>query len=263
MKLWLIALLISLILPIGWGCMAHEPYPEIHSKHFFYGYPAGTPKTNDLIIRDGYALSSNDSTKLADWVAYRLTPDMLEESTQKTRDWQADPWLEDHETLEPEDYHYAHMVLGMDRGHLVPLKDLSATSEWMESNYLSNIIPQPSELNRVVWFELEHQIRKLTRKCQREVYIIAGPIYDNPTQQLPNADEPHTIPTGFWKVVGTKEPFQVWVFIFPIAKTYSTNPCDYQTTIDDTEKQTHLDLLWQINANELTKPECFIPYLGS
>ena len=36
---------------------------EIHSKHFFYGQPTGTPETNDLIIRDIYALSSNDETK--------------------------------------------------------------------------------------------------------------------------------------------------------------------------------------------------------
>jgi len=34
-------------------------YPEVHCKHFFYGYPTGTPTTNDLIIRDIYALSSN------------------------------------------------------------------------------------------------------------------------------------------------------------------------------------------------------------
>ena len=39
---------------------ATDPAPEIHCKHFFYGYPEGTSTTNDLIIRDGYALLSND-----------------------------------------------------------------------------------------------------------------------------------------------------------------------------------------------------------
>jgi hypothetical protein len=42
---------------------------EIHCKQFILGIPLGTPATNDLIIRDIYALSSNDSTKFADWVA--------------------------------------------------------------------------------------------------------------------------------------------------------------------------------------------------
>jgi len=55
-------------------------YPEIHCKHFFYGYPTGTPQSNDLIIRDIYALSSNDDTKLADWVAYRLDKETIGET---------------------------------------------------------------------------------------------------------------------------------------------------------------------------------------
>ena len=42
---------------------------EIHSKHWLFGLPEGTPDSNDLIIRDAYALSSNDDTKFADWVA--------------------------------------------------------------------------------------------------------------------------------------------------------------------------------------------------
>ncbi len=40
--------------------------PEIHCKHFFFGYPDGAPASSDLIIRDVYALSSNDGTKFAD-----------------------------------------------------------------------------------------------------------------------------------------------------------------------------------------------------
>ena len=48
--------------------------PEIHSKHFFFGYPYGAPATNDMIIRSIYALSSNDETKFADWVSYQLDP---------------------------------------------------------------------------------------------------------------------------------------------------------------------------------------------
>ena len=33
--------------------------PEIHCKHFIHGYPLGAPATNDTIIRECYALSSN------------------------------------------------------------------------------------------------------------------------------------------------------------------------------------------------------------
>ncbi len=46
--------------------------PGIFCKHLIYGYPLGTPSSND-IIRDLYALSSNDTTKFADWVCCHLT----------------------------------------------------------------------------------------------------------------------------------------------------------------------------------------------
>ena len=45
---------------------------EIHADLCMYGCPSGSPPTNDIIIRDIYILSSNDSTKFADWVAYRV-----------------------------------------------------------------------------------------------------------------------------------------------------------------------------------------------
>ena len=59
---------LALILTFPPGTQAAD-YPEIHCKHFIYGYPTGAPCSNDLIVRNIYALSSNDETKFADWVA--------------------------------------------------------------------------------------------------------------------------------------------------------------------------------------------------
>ena len=59
--------------------------PEIHCKHFIYGYPLGTPASNDLIIRNIYALSSNDERKFADWVAYRLDEKTIEKRFETNR----------------------------------------------------------------------------------------------------------------------------------------------------------------------------------
>ena len=103
---------------------------EIHAKHFFYGYPYGTPETNDLIIRDIYAMSNNDSTKFADWVAYRLSMHEVDGDLTVQRNWKADPWLDDNETLEPSpddgDYKGANTALDTDRGHQAPLHLLKA-----------------------------------------------------------------------------------------------------------------------------------------
>ncbi len=100
--------------------------PEIQSKHFLFGYPTGTDPTNDLIIRDLYALSSNDQTKFADWVAYRLTPAEVMGSLDLFRNFRNDPFLEPNETLEADpasqdDYRGASAAVGYDRGHLAPL----------------------------------------------------------------------------------------------------------------------------------------------
>ncbi len=83
--------------------LAHDQLREIeiHSNHWIHGVPLGTPVTNDLIIRDSYALSSNDQTKFADWVAYRLSPREVAGTVDLDRDWRADPFLNEAETLEP------------------------------------------------------------------------------------------------------------------------------------------------------------------
>jgi hypothetical protein len=68
--------------------------PEIHCKHFLYGYPLGTSLSNDLIVRDCYALSSNDTTKFPDWVCYYLTCHEVDGILDLERVWQNDPWLD-------------------------------------------------------------------------------------------------------------------------------------------------------------------------
>ena len=50
---------------------------EIHSQHCLDGCPSGSAATNDVIIREIYILSSNDTTKFADWAAYKVTAETV------------------------------------------------------------------------------------------------------------------------------------------------------------------------------------------
>lgn len=177
---------------------------EIRSKHWLYGQPVGTPRTNDLVIRDIYALSSNDETKFADWVAYQLTPHEVMGTLDLEREWRADPWLDDEETLEPrpnagDDYRGAS-GLGYDRGHLAPLGSFKGSRFASQANFLSNITPQKSALNQGPWRILEERVRALVEKGNT-VWVITGPIYEDEMPPLPNADETHTVPSGYWKIV--------------------------------------------------------------
>ena len=68
------------------------------------GCPTGTPETNDMVIREIYALSNNPDTKFADWVAYRVTRETIGTSNSLDREWQNDDLLAADETLEEDDY---------------------------------------------------------------------------------------------------------------------------------------------------------------
>lgn len=225
-----------------------ESRPEIHCKHFIYGYPYGTPKSNDLIIRDLYALSNNDDTKFADWVCYRLDPEMLLGNNKSDRDYKKDPWLEDHETLEPypnDDYRDAHKQLKTDRGHFAPLGSFKGSPLLHETNYLSNISPQYSALNQGPWHNLELKIRSIV-KSGSVLYIMTGPLYERNMPKLPHADEAHKIPSGYWKIVCCLKEGVLHCAAFAFEQESDIH-MDFRkaaTTVDEIEKRSGLDFFW-------------------
>ena len=61
-----IAMVLAMLAPLAGA-------QEIHAGLCLHGCPSGSPASNDIVIRNGYLLSSNNATKFADWVAYRVT----------------------------------------------------------------------------------------------------------------------------------------------------------------------------------------------
>ncbi|KPL18960.1 MAG: hypothetical protein AMJ92_05450 [candidate division Zixibacteria bacterium SM23_81] len=219
---------------------------EIHSKHFFYGCPMGTDATNDLIIRDIYALSSNDRTKFADWVAYRLDEKSVSGDATTRRNFKADPWLDDAETLETDDYDGAWEDLSVDRGHQAPLASFKGTDFWAQTNYLSNITPQKSALNQGPWKRLEEKVRGLV-EAGHVVYVITGPLYERGFPALPGADEPHQVPSGYWKIVALETDSVICASFMFDQETPRDNPIvSHLCTINDVEAKSRLDFLWQL-----------------
>jgi endonuclease G, mitochondrial len=164
------------------------------------GCPRGAPAGNRLVRRQSFVLSNNGGTKFADWAAYVVTPATFGPS--RERDWRADPSLPEAETLEPDDYRGAHAALGTDRGHQVPLASFAGTGDWRATNFLSNVTPQKSAMNRGPWARLESAVRRLAASPRiNAVHVVTGPLFEREMPRLPNADEPHSIPSGFWKVV--------------------------------------------------------------
>ncbi len=254
-----IILICALLMALTVNAQNKKHRQEIHCKHFYGGYPYGTPKTNDLIIRDIYALSNNDNTKLADWVCYRLDREIIS-GAKKKRNWKKDPWLRKDETLEPNpnhgDYKDAHAIIKVDRGHQAPLASFDGSKYWYETNYFSNITPQKSDLNQGVWVKLENKVRNMVEKYG-QVYVMTGTLYERGMEKLPNADEEHTVPSGYWKIILYVKDGSVksTAFIFDQNTPRNAKILSGLVSIDEVERRSNLDFLWMLPKSKEFKIE--------
>ncbi len=225
---------------------------EIHSRHCLYGCPFGGSSADDLIIRESYILRSNDLTKLADWVAYRVRSESI--GPAKPRNLRADPVLGAGETLEPDDYRGADSWIKTDAGEHAPAESFTATPHWRETAYLSNIAPRKTALNRGPWRRLEEAVRRLARASSGEgVYVMTGPVYEHPMEGLPQSDEPHVVPSAFWKIVAVRAGFgaRVAAFVFGQNTAAGANYCNHRVNLRQVEQRSGL-IFFNDAAGELT-----------
>lgn len=219
---------------------------EIHSEHFLHGPPAGAPATNDLVVRDVYALSSNDDRKMADWVAYRIHHRTVEGPAVRRR-WRPDPWLDGDETLERDDYSGAHAELDVDRGHQAPLASFRGTLKAHQTNYLSNVTPQRSSLNQGPWRELEEVVRDVARRDT--VHVMTGPLYERDMPELPEADEPHQVPSGYWKIAAleTSDGVEAVAVVMDQETPRGSDHCAHRVTVAEVEERSGLDFFHRLD----------------
>jgi len=212
---------------------------ELHTFHCYASCPSGAPDYDDIVVREIYTLASNDLTKLADWVAYRITPSTI--SGTQDRVWKTDPWLSDSETLEPGDYDGANGALETDRGHQAPLASFTGTVFWSDTNILSNITPQKSDLNQGAWVRLENKEREIVQAEQTALYVLTGPLFELMEPPLPGADERHRVPSAYWKVLVTQDG-RATAFIMPQNTPRDADICALRVTINEVELRSRLFL---------------------
>lgn len=249
MKKTLRALAAVAMLAIATPAVAAD-HAELHTFHCLDGCPAGAPGLDDIVVREIYTLASNDLTKLADWVAYRVTPDSIGKSGE--RKWRADPWLDPSETLEPEDYEGANAALKVDRGHQTPLASQSGTPFAADTNYLSNITPQGSALNQGPWQRLEAAENQLVTRDRLALYVLTGPLFERVVPPLPGADERHRVPSGYWKVLRTLDG-RMSAFIMDTSAAREFDYCATRVTLDEVELRTRLELFPRLPVRRFAK----------
>ena len=161
------------------GCISEiTDIAEEENTSLYFGNPSGADKNpeileNFLIQKKAFSLSYNSKTLIPNWVAWHLDSSDIGDSGR------ADNFRPDGEL--PSDYYavkkndYQYTKYGFDRGHVCPSADRTSNDELNgETFYMTNMIPQAPDLNRIVWKELEAFERSLALS-QKELYIYAGP----------------------------------------------------------------------------------------
>ena len=233
------------------GCLPTDG-PSVHNP---FGRPGGTPATNDLVVRELYEASTNETTKFSDWVAYFLDGSTFGSSGNPN--WDNDTCIDASKTLEADspggdDMAGAHAAFGYQRGHMAANATFAGSDLWAEINVYSNMHPQLGPLNGGVWSSLEGAVRTLVSSTGRSAYVITGPLYFEDMPALPNADESHVVASDFWKIILIGDPsdpttLSATAFIFDQADcmfrtcSFSSDIEDSIVTIDRIEQLSQVD----------------------
>ncbi len=193
-----------------------------------------TSTTNQIINHNYYSLSYSPKHKQAEWVAYKLTPEMLSGQEKLTHDYRTDPKISSG-LAEISDYKNSGYV----KAHLAPTDDMKLDQTAMsESYFMSNISPQSSAFNSGIWKNLEDMVRSWVLS-NGEVYVVCGGILKNNKGHI--GVNRVSIPGEYYKVVLDTDPeFKVIGFVMTNTKGYGKLK-SYVVSVDDIETITGID----------------------
>lgn len=195
-----------------------------------------------LKIYQGFTLSFNPSTKLANWVCYTLNPQKLSAPKVKRNNKFKPDFSLKGGTAKDADYKKS----GFDKGHLAPAADMAWSQASMnDCFYYTNIAPQYPECNRGIWKKLEEQVRRLALICD-SLIVFTGPVFNTHHQVL--GISKIAIPSGFYKIIVLfyATDFKVYSVLIPNVKQFE-NFNRYACSLANIEKQTGLIFITNLN----------------
>ena len=134
----------------------------------------------------------------------------------------------------------------LDRGHLVPFNHMDFSREAaIETNFMVNILPQASTMNREgAWYQTEQ-----ITECYREYYaldIMGGPLWSPDSRVL--TEHGISVPESFWKVIRRNDDSIAW--IIPNVQEATDDKLDqYIVSLEQIEKRTGQDVALDIERN--------------
>ena len=139
-----------------------------------------------MVVHEIDTLASNDLTKMADWVAYRVTPASIGPSGERKK-WSIPGWTTTRcsspTTTTARPRRSAWTVATRRRSRR------SRTPRLLGTNILSNITRQGAPLNQTPWQRLEARETALADAENVAVHVLTGPLFERVMPPLPGADE--------------------------------------------------------------------------
>ncbi|MBE0383268.1 endonuclease G, mitochondrial [Pseudoalteromonas carrageenovora IAM 12662] len=115
---------------------------------------------------------------------------------------------------------------------------------------LSNITPQSSALNQGPWVRLETAVRNHVSNGN-DLYVVTGPLYEYYFAELPQANEVHTIPSGYFKIEMEQSgsTIKASAFIMEQSASRSDNFCNTEVSIDEVESRAGINVMPNLSYN--------------
>jgi endonuclease G len=197
---------------------------------------------NRIINHVKYSLSYSEKDEQADWVAYKIYKNSINNSVKRKNNFR-----EDFKVVTGSSTLNDYKNSGYDRGHLAPAKTMSFNNVTMsESFYMSNMSPQKPSFNRGIWKKLEEKVRDLIL-ISDSLYVITGPILNNPLGII--GDNNVTVPRSYYKSIIRFKNNKFFGIGFLLKNEKSNNDLvSFSVSIDSVEKITSLNFFYQLDS---------------
>ncbi|ROO28647.1 endonuclease [Salinisphaera orenii YIM 95161] len=202
------------------------------------GAPEASARQLRRLVNPGFTVGYDTRRGRAAWVAYRVTP--VGRYTHRSRpDFIADPRLD----TAPETRRYG--AGRYDRGHLAPnyaIGQLYGDDAQRASFYYSNVVPQRSRLNQLVWQRIEEIETDEIAPATGTLWVLVGPV--------PAASD-NAAPAGFYRIWLARDDDSAWrvlAFRVPQSVRGDERLDSFIVSVDAIEAETGLDFMPDLAA---------------
>ncbi len=216
---------------------------------------ANLPSVNgELVHHRFYSLSYIEEYEQAEWVAYRMTKDIMNGPyVSRQDDFRPDPKVST-QSADLLDYKRS----GYDRGHMVPAGDMNFDKTAMsETFFMSNMSPQIHNFNGGIWRELEEQTRDWVRDFE-VINIVTGPVLTEKPKDVIGQNNV-AVPAAYFKVLMTEGSTPRAVGFIMKNEASDKHLSEFMVSVDEVERRTGLDFFrGMLGAKEEERLESYL-----